>query len=803
MRVSLRWLEDYVDISTPLEALCERLTLSGLEVGEVEVVGKNWENIMVGRITDIAPHPNADRLQLVTVDLGKQQSTVVCGAPNLTVGDKVAFACVGAQLIDAHSGRVVELKPAQIRGVVSEGMICSEKELGISESHEGIMVLSPEATVGSPLSAYLGDTILDFDITPNRPDCLSVIGIAREIAALTESKLRIPEIHYEELAQPVDSLASVEIAALDLCPRYCASLLTGVKVAPSPQWLQRRLLACGMRPINNIVDVTNYVMLEYGQPLHAFDYDHIRGRQIIVRRAEDGETITTLDGVERTLNPDILAIADTERAIAIAGIMGGLETEVSDNTTTVLIESANFNQAAIRRASASLKLSSEASLRFEKGLSRDLPLIALRRATQLMAELAGGKVAKGVIDVYPGRLQKKILLLPAGEVKRLLGVEMGVSEVVNALELLGFSCKEAELPATVGVEVPWWRTDISCVADLVEEIARILGYDKIPTTMLSAPLPQHDPTPILSLRRQLRSILVSCGFQEVLTYSLTSLTALSKLSPQLRLTGVQPLRVANPMSREQEYLRTSLRPGILSVLARNERHQVEGIRLFEVGKVFLPRDGDLPEEKEVLCAVLSKPQRRLFWRSESREVDFFVAKGVLESLLSRLGLVARFEPGEDESLCPGRNARVIVDGERLGVVGEVHPKVAQAFDLLQTTYLFEVELDKLPFMARARVYQPIPRYPATTRDIAILVDEHITYEQVCAIIRTSPLVSSVTLFDLYMGEQIPAGKKSLAFRIVYQSPTHTLTDEEVDSFQKQILEKLAQELGAVLRAQPL
>ncbi|HIE17667.1 MAG TPA: phenylalanine--tRNA ligase subunit beta, partial [Dehalococcoidia bacterium] len=559
---------------------------SGLEVGEVQAVGKNWENIVVGRIVDVAPHPNADRLRLATVDLGKQRSTVVCGAPNLTVGDKVAFARVGAQLIDAHTGRITQLKPAEIRGIVSEGMICSEKELGISESHEGIMILPPEATVGSPLSAYLGDTILDFDITPNRPDCLSVIGIAREIAALTQSKLRIPDIHYEELVEPIDSFASVKIAESDLCPRYCASLLTGVKVASSPEWLRRRLLACGMRPINNIVDITNYVMLEYGQPLHAFDYDHIKGKQIIVRRAGDGETITTLDGVERTLSPDILAIADTERAIAVAGVMGGLETEVSDNTTIVLIESANFNQAAIRRASARLKLSSEASLRFEKGLSRDLPLIALRRATQLMAELAGGKAARGIIDVYPGRLEKKPLFLSTGEVKRLLGVEMGVSEIISALEWLGFSCKEAESPSAIKVEVPWWRTDVSCVADLVEEVARILGYDKIPTTMLSAPLPKHDPTPILSLRQQLRSILVSCGFQEVLTYSLTSLTMLSKLSPQLRLTGVQPLRVANPMSREQEYLRTSLRPGILSVLARNERYQVEGIRLFEVGKVF-------------------------------------------------------------------------------------------------------------------------------------------------------------------------------------------------------------------------
>src|SRR4030043_585003 len=384
MKVSIRWLKEYVDLSVPLEELCERLTMAGLEVGGVEVIGGEWDSILVGKIVDVNAHPDAGRLRLVTVDLGKQSSTVVCGAPNTTVGDKVAFACVGATLIDGHSGERAQLKPAKIRGVVSEGMICSEKELGISDSHEGIMILSSEAVIGTPLTEYLGDAILDLDITPNRPDCLSVIGIAREIAALTGGNLHIPEAHYQELGKAIDSSASVEVVEPDLCPRYCASLLTGIKIAESPQWLQHRLLACGMRPINNIVDVTNYVMLEYGQPLHAFDYNEIRGRQIIVRRAANGEAMATLDGVQRTLNSNILVIADKERAIAVAGIMGGADSEVTENTTTVLIESANFNQAVIHRGSLGLRLSSEASLRFEKGLSRDLPLIALKRATQLL-----------------------------------------------------------------------------------------------------------------------------------------------------------------------------------------------------------------------------------------------------------------------------------------------------------------------------------------------------------------------------------------------------------------------------------
>jgi phenylalanyl-tRNA synthetase beta chain len=801
MKVSLRWLKEYVDISTPLEELCEGLTMAGLEVGGMEVIGGSWNDIVVGKIVDVSAHPNADRLRLVTVDLGKQRSTVVCGAPNVAVGGKVAFAHVGAQITDGHSGEIVQLKPAKIRGVVSEGMVCSEKELGISDSHEGIMILSPEATIGIPLTEYLGDTILDLDITPNRPDCLSVIGIAREIAALTGNKVHIPEVHYEELERAIDSSASVEIVEPELCPRYCASLLTGIKVTSSPQWLQRRLLACGMRPINNIVDVTNYVMLEYGQPLHAFDYNEILGKQIIVRRAGNGETITTLDGVEQTLNPNILVIADKERAIAVAGIMGGSDTEVTENTTTVLIESANFNQAVIHRGSLGLRLGSEASLRFEKGLSRDLPLIALKRATQLMAELAGGKVAKGIIDVYPGERQREPVLLPVTDIKRLLGVELEVSEVAKTLELLGFGCRQTESNSQVQVEVPWWRTDISCSADLVEEVARIIGYDKIPTTMLSSQLPRHEPLPMLSLRRQLRSILVSCGFQEVLTYSLTSLGMLERLSPELCLIGSTPMKVANPMSREQEYLRTSLRAGLLSVLARNERYQEDGIRLFEIGKVFLPREMDLPQEREMLCAVLSDSQRRLSWQGKTEPIDFFVAKGVVESILSRLGLVGRFEEGEDESLCPGRSASVIIGDDKLGMIGELQPKVSGAFELSENAYLIEIDLDKLSsFTTALKKYQPIPRYPSTSRDIALLVDEQITYQQICAIIQNLSLVNSVALFDLYVGEQVPAGKKSLAFRIVYQSSTQTLTDNEVDKVQQQILDKLQRDLKATLRS---
>ncbi len=801
MKVSVKWLRDYVDVSMPVKDLADRLTIAGLEVSEVEIIGGDWENITIAKIVGVAPHPNADRLKLATVDLGGRQSTVVCGAPNLNVGDKIVFAHVGARLIDGHSGELIQLKPAKIRGVLSEGMICSEKEVGISDSHGGIMVLLPDATVGVPLAEYLGDTILDIDVTPNRPDCLSIVGIAREIAALTRSKFQLPEVCYDELEGDIKSFASVQIVEPELCPRYCASLLTEVKIGQSPQWLQQRLLSCGMRPISNVVDVTNYVMLEYGQPLHAFDFAKLRGGQIIVRRGKEGEIITTLDGVEHILKPDVLVIADKVSAVAVAGIMGGAATEVTDNTTTVLLESANFNRTIVHEGSVGLKLSSEASSRFEKGISPELALVALKRATQLMMELANAKVASGIIDAYPGKRQREQIPLSTGEVKRLLGIEVVPSKMVEALELLGFACSSTESPALVKVDVPWWRTDISCAADLVEEVACVLGYDNIPATMLSGPLPSCELVPILSLREKLRSILVSCGFQEVLTYSLTSMDMMKRLSPQLNLIGTEPLKVTNPMSRDLEYLRTTLRAGILTILARNQRYQQKSLRLIELGKVFLPRPGDLPQEKEMLCAVLCGLQDEMFWRGRAEPVDFFTAKGVVEMLSSRLGLMVEFLPGDDESLCPGKSAYVVAGKERLGVIGELHPRVTAAFDISETAFIVELDIDKLlSLISSTYLYQPIPRYPSVTRDMALVLDESITYQQVYNVISNFPLITQVGLFDLYRGEQIPAGKKSLAFRLVYQSSTHTLSDEDVDEVQRLILDRLASELGVTLRA---
>lgn len=799
MKASLKWLKDYSDIKLAPKELARRLTMAGVEVKDIQPTGNTWNNVVVGEVTALNPHPNADRLRLATVNLGPQRVTVVCGAPNISLGQKVPFASVGAQLIDGHTGKPILLKPAKIRGILSEGMVCSEKELGISDSHEGIMVLPPEAPIGMPLRDYLGDVIFDLDITPNRPDCLSIIGIAREIASFTEQPLHLPKIHYEERETPIDSFVSVDIIEPSLCPRYCASLIIGIKIAPSPNWLQYRLSSCGMRPINNVVDVTNYVMLEYGQPLHAFDYHELEGKQIIVRQARNGETITTLDGIEHVLSPDTLVIADKEKAVAIAGIMGGLDTEVADKTTSILLESANFNQAIIRQGCRRLNLQSEASIRFDKGLNPDLPLLPLKRATQLLLELAGGKAVKSIIDVYPGKSQPKGILLSAEEVKRLSGLELPLAKILKVLKSLGFECQHADSASQILVVAPYWRSDISCSADLVEEVVRIIGYDKVPVTRLSSPLPKQEPTPELGFKQRLRNILTGCGFQEILTYSLTSLERLQKISPKLKLK-VTSLKVANPMTKEQEYLRTTLRPGLLTTLAHNQRIEEKSIRLFEIGKIFLPQGNKLPQEKEMLCAALSGPEAELSWHGNKEQLNFFDAKGVVENLLNQLGLEATFEASDDESLLPGRAANIIIGGDKVGIVGNLHPKVAQAFELSDVVYLIEMDIEKLLSKAiKVKQYQPIPRFPSITRDIALVIDKQVSYQQVEDVIRSFPLVRKITLFDFYRGEQIPEGKKSFAIRIVYQSPEHTLTDEEVNRPHQRIVDRLHQELGATLR----
>lgn len=800
MKISYNWLKQYIAVNLPAQETADRLTMAGQEVKGSQAIGGQWEGIVIGHMMAVNKHPNADRLSLVTIDLGGgKQETVVCGAPNCVVGIKVAYAPVGATLINSHTNQPEKLKPAKIRGVVSTGMACSEKELGISESHEGILVLLPDAPVGVPLAEYLGDVIFNFEVTPNRPDCLSVIGLAREIAAITGAPLKLPDLSYPETGANITESATVEILDADLCPRYCASLITGVKIGESPEWMKKWLVSYGMRPINNVVDITNFVMLEWGQPLHAFDFTKLAGRGIVVRRARRDEQITSLDGVERKLTREMLAIADKERAVAVAGIMGGANSEVEAGTTSILLESASFNPASIHYTGRILGMPSEACVRFERGLSPDLTMPALRRATQLMVQFAGGQAATGIIDVYPGKKEPTSIRITIADMKRVLGIEYTVDEAAQTLKSLGFECQPSTASSAVVAKAPYWRSDIHIPVDVIEEVARIRGYEQIPTTLLAQPLPKQNPAPITGLKRKMRGIIAGYGFQEVAGYSMTGLDVLTRLSPQSAKPEPMPVRIANPMTIDQEYLRPTLRGTVLTALATNRSFIEDGLKLFEVGKVYLPKEASLPDEPDMLCGAMAGRRDDRWWQADGEAIDFFDAKGILERLLGQLGIATRFELSSDVSLHPVYQAAATVDGKAVGVVGELHPAVAGHFELPGAVYLFELDLPALVPHLGHGTYRPVPKFPATVRDIALVVDIAVPNQKIVDIIQAVSLVTSVMLFDVYVGEQVPAGKKSLAYRITYQSPGRTLTDEEVNKVQQQILKRLAAELGASLR----
>jgi len=795
MKVPLNWLKDYLAISLPPAELAHRLTMAGSEVENLIVTGGNWENIITAEVVEVAAHPNAERLHLVTVDLGDRRQTVVCGAPNVKAGQKVAFGGLGALVIEPDNGKTVKLKAAKIRGVVSEGMILSERELGISDKHEGILILPDNTPVGAPLANLLGDAIFDIAVTPNRPDCLSVLGIARELAALTGEKVKLPETSYAETSHPVSEKVSVAIENPDLCPRYCASLISGVKLDESPDWLKRRLEQCGMRPISNIVDVTNYVMLEYGQPLHAFDFAKITGGKIIVRRAREGESITSLDGVSRTLSPDTLVIADEKRAVAVAGVMGGANSEVTSETTTILLEAASFKAACIHYTGSRLHMPSEACMRFERGISPELTLPALRRATRLIKELAGGEVAQGIIDDYPGRRERKPIRVSTADTKRVLGVEIDSARMRDVLLSLGFECEQDS--TGVSARAPDWRSDINLKVDVIEEVARIIGYDQLPTTMLSGAMPRQNPDKIVSLKQTVKQLMVGFGMQEVITYSLASRKKLEMAAGSL---GFEPLQLVNPMTEEHEYLRSSLRPNLLTALAANRRFETGAIRFFELGKIFLPRSGGLPQEDDILCGILSGPRNETAPASQNEPLDFYDAKGLVEGLLGRLGITPAFRESQDGGLHPGKQAEVMAGEIRLGVIGELHPKVASAFEIAGTVALFELNIPALvPLSLPEREYSALPRFPAVVRDIALVVDSRIRHQEIADTLASFPLVAEVAIFDVFTGGKLLPGKKSMAYRLVFQSPDHTLTDEEVGDVLLKVLGKLASRFGVTLR----
>ena len=799
MKVPLSWLREYVDIDLPPEELAHRLTMAGTEVGGIDVVGGSWENVFVGYVTSVDPHPNADRLRLATVSLGSEEMTVVCGAPNVAAGQKVPFARVGARLIDARTGEMETLKAARIRGVESAGMVCSERELALGDDHDGIVVLPEDAPVGAPLQDYMGDVVFDLDVTPNRPDCLSALGIAREVAALTGAVVKEPDLSYPEEGEPIEGLVDVEIVDPSLCPRYTASVVQGIVVGPSPQWMQDRLTKAGQRPINNVVDVTNYVMLEYGQPLHAFNYDTIGEARIIVRPAHEQEAFVTLDEAGHTLRPPMLVIADAHRSVALAGIMGGLNTEMTDDTTTVLLESANFDPINTRRTSQALRLRSESSSRFDKGLQPELAEVALRRATQLVLQLAGGRACKGIRDAYPQPAERPALRFTLARLKKVLGVELTAERVQVILESLGFSVA-VESGEAMQVGIPYWRSDIVQEDDLVEEIARIVGYDELPVTMLATPIPHRVAQPEREARERVKDILAECGMQETISYSLTSAAALAKTqSPE---AVVQALRVANPMSGELEHLRPTLRSSILSTLAYNQRHSRDGIRLFEVGRVYMPQANGLPLERETLVGVVTGPRSAEGWLGGDGQMDFLDAKGILETFLGRLGVDAAFRPAEDALFLSGRCAAIESGQTQVGVVGEVHATALERFEIdVSPVAMFEVDLSALiEAMPRDTTrYAPLPRYPGAYRDLAVVLDRDVAAAFVQRIIERHRLVAQATLFDVYEGEGVPPGKRSLAYRVLLQHAERTLSGDEVDKAQADILSGLERELGAQLR----
>ncbi len=803
MKLLLSWLRDYVDVDLPVPELARRLIDATAEVEGWETIGADWDpaTIRVAEVVAVDPHPNADRLRIATVETGEGRQQVVCGAPNLAVGQKVAFATEGARLFDGHSGEATVLKLRPIRGVDSAGMVLSERELGLSAEHEGILVLPADARVGRPLVEQLGDVLFDISTWANRADLLGVLGFAREVSALTGNPLREPDLTYQESGGPIEGLVSVTIEDPDLCRRFTASVIEDVQLGPSPAWLQERLQRLGMRPINNVVDITNYVMLETGQPLHAFDYDLVRVRRIVARRAKPGERLTTLDGVDRALDPDMLMICDGEGPVGVAGVMGGGNSEVNANTRTVLLEVANFQPGSIRRTSGLLKLRTEASLRFEKGIGPDMAIYAQQRALHLFEQLTGGRVAKGIVDLYPTPLEIRAIRLTDARLERVLGMTIPRPEAMRILAALGFSTVE-EADAIVTTP-PYWRPDVHIPDDVIEELGRIHGYDQLPATSLRGSLPPAEPRPVPDLRERLRDLAASLGYQEIITYTLSDAATLAKVVPPGDASRQSPLKMVNPVASQHSLMRTSLRAALLQTAAANRPHHEGALRLFEIGFEYVPTEADLPHERPVLCAVLLGTRESRWTRAGADRLDFYDAKGAVEAMLDDVGVAAAFRPADCYGLLPGHTAEVVVSGDVVGVVAQVHPATASSFDLDESVFLFELwPEDLVRHLPERPDYAPPSRFPEVLRDIALVVDGDVPGGRVLQLVRAHRSGSvriAAEIFDEYRGPGMPEGKKSIALSLRYQAPDRTLTDTDVARIEQGLLTRLQKELGAALR----
>ena len=867
MKVPISWLKDFVEITVPVHELAGRLTMAGLEVEEItyiglplpetlvggnpetKITGLPWEEnkLVTAEVLEVMPHPNADRLVLCRLNDGTAEQIVLTGAPNLypykgqgTLPKplKVAYAREGSHIYDGHQpGQVLTtLKRAKIRGIDSYSMICSEKELGISEDHEGVIILDDDAPVGVPLVEYMGDAVLNIAITPNIARTASIIGVAREVAALTGKPLKLPEGFYDFKTEgpPIQGKAAIHITNPELNPRFVVGLIQGITLGPSPYWMQRRLKLAGMRPISNIVDATNYVMLEVGEPLHAFDYDVLLKRAkgkmptIITRTAYEGERLTTLDNVDRPLDPYTVLVCDTAGSLSIAGVMGGLESEIYDSsqevedaptkpqrTTTVniLLEGAAWNYINIRRTVASQKLQSEAAYRFSRGVHPAMAERGVRRGIELMRQLAGGVIYQGLVDEYPLPSVDPIVEITPMDVERWLGIRLETAELVKILENLEFRCQVQGEGAETRIlaQTPDHRLDIgeglTGKADLIEEIARIYGYDRIPETRMADELPPQRNNPSLDHEEHVRDLLVEMGFQEIVSYRLTTpQREARRLVPGTPAEDKPYLIVTNPIASDRYALRHSLLSSVLEAAERNARY-AERLALYEIGPIFMSsEEGSLPDEVLKLAVLLSGPRALPGWqKADNTALDFYDMKGFVAQLLDGMQITGlRYEPAEHPSFHPGKCARIWSEDHLIGVFGELHPLVLEHYDLPEAPVL-AADLDLATIIAitpeRYEV-KPVSPFPPVLEDLAIVVDEGTPAQRVAEVIQMAGgrTITNIRLFDIYRAEQIGEGKKSLAYSLTYQAADRTLTDQEAAQVRNKIVRRLEQELGAKLRS---
>ncbi len=799
MLIPVKWLKEYVDIEgIDNKELADRLTMSGSHVDSIDALDKGVQKVVVGKIEKIEEHPDANKLVITTIDVGEEKLQIVTGAKNINVGDYVPVALVGAKLPNG-----MKIKKGKLRGVESVGMLCSGQELGINENlilkslKDGIYILDKEYPLGLDIKEVLGleNVVIDFEITPNRSDCLSIVGMARETAATFGKEFKYPAIKIEKEEDDIaDYLEGIEVEDKDLCKRYYARVIKDVEVKPSPLWLRRKLAEAGVRPINNIVDITNYVMLELGQPLHAFDLDKINDRKVIVRRALEGEKITTLDDIERTLNNSMLAISDTKSAIAVAGVMGGANSEVSGDSKAILIESANFSSRNVRLTSRAIGLRTDASSRFEKGLDPNLAELACNRACQLVEKIEAGIVVNGHIDIYDDIVEEKVIYLRPHRVKALLDIDISVDEMVKILNRLDLEATVVE--GKIEVKVPTFRQDIELEADLIEEIGRIYSFDKIKPIPLIGTLTKGEKSFARIIEDNIKDVLVGLGLNQITTYSFISPKVFDKVNLPENSIKRQYVKLMNPLGEDYSVMRTTLIPNMLEVLARNYNHGVKKAWAFDIGNIFKTTSipvKSLPKEEKMLCIGMYG------------EADYYDIKGVLDSMLEKLGISGQEYLREENhnSFHPGRTANIVKDNHVLGIIGEIHPDVLENYGLKERAYIAEVSLEIAQLHVNLkRKYKELPKYPAITRDIALVLDEEILVKDIERIILATgkQLIEEIKLFDVYIGEQIPKGKKSVAYSIKYRSHEKTLTDDEVSKVHDKIVNKLQESLMATLRA---